>query len=49
MASFFIACVYITAGLLILALADVAVGLLYECSPGFRRAFKRFYRHVRGL
>lgn len=49
MASFFIACVYITAGLLILALADVTVGLLYECSPGFRRAFKRFYRRVRGL
>ena len=49
MAAFFIATVYIVAGLLILAVADVAVGLLYECSPGFRRAFRRFYRRVRGL
>lgn len=49
MAAFFIACVYITAGMLILALADVVVGILYECSPGFRRALRRFYRNVRGL
>ena len=49
MAAFFIATVYIFAGLLILALADMVFGLLYECSPRFRRAFKRFYRRVRGL
>lgn len=49
MAAFFIACLYITAGLIILAIADVVVGILYECSPAFRRAVKRFYRRVRGL
>ena len=49
MAAFFVGTCYIFAGLLILTVADIVIGLLYECSPRFRRAFKRFYRRTRGL
>jgi len=49
MAAFFIGTCYIFAGMAFLTVADVVIGLLYEYSPGFRRAFKRFYRRMRGL